>query len=40
MKKIEIDIELIKSTPNDMELGNKVRELYNQLNNGKEDNSK
>lgn len=40
MKKLEIDIELIKSNPNDMDLGKKVRELYNQLNNGKEDNSK
>ena len=35
-----INIKLIQDTPNDMELGKKVRELLIQQENGEKDNTK
>lgn len=40
METITINIKLIQDTPNDMELGKKVRELLIQQENGEKDNTK
>lgn len=40
METIIINIKLIQDTPNDMELGKKVRELLIQQENGEKDNTK